>query len=416
MSDFKIAHVSDVHAGYKATRRVNSKGLNIREADGYVAFSRIITEIIDEDVDAVLIAGDIFHVPKPEVRTQVFVQKQLLRLWRARIPVYMLAGNHDTNDVKTDVAASKLLDDPWRKIFSHVEPYAVHEIGDGIHLHMVSHHMYSEQHETMKKVVPVDGAINIFSTHGSVIDPLTSLKLTTENSPREIIIPDSLFSYDWDYTMLGHIHERGWVGSKDESSDTEDTRIFYNGSIIRRGFSDSECALGRGWTLWSIDSSGNFTPSVRTIPQRPQIDFGVIDAADLKASEVTSKVLANLQETQSNGREFDVSSAPILRQRVVNLSPSKSAGIDRNAIETESGHSLSWNLETPVNVDSSVSKDSGNNQKSFENKDLIASYDRWAEESQTLKSVDEDMRETVQQQTRDFVEMGVQYTLDKESS
>ena len=265
----KIAHLSDIHAGYTATRHLNNQGINVREADGYVAFARIVTDCINHDVDLVVIAGDTFHTSTPSIRTIIFVQNQFRRLAAAGIPIYALAGNHDVDDIRANIAASRVLDDPLRGIHSHIEPYAVHEVFDGVHLHMVSHHMFMDQSQTLPNVKSVDGAINIFTTHGSVIDPILEMKLHTEQSPREIVIPDWLLAENnWDAIMLGHIHERGWVGSSDGRTDTASTGIFYNGSIIRRGFADKTCTLGRGWTLWTIQDDGTFTQDIKTIPQR----------------------------------------------------------------------------------------------------------------------------------------------------
>lgn len=251
---FKIAHLSDLHLGYKATNHLSSQGVNFREADGYLAFIKMVNQIIEEQVDAVIVAGDTFHTFKPEIRSLTFAQSQFQRFFKAGIPVYILAGNHDTNDIKADVAASKVLHDPARRIYSFAEPYEKMKIGDGIFLHLLSHHMYSEQSDTMKNLSPEKDAINILSTHGSIVDPLMKIRLHTEQSPREVVIPDFVFEdYPWDYTLLGHIHERGWAGSKlGSTKDSLGTKVYYNGSLIRRGFSDKESPLGRGWTLWTI--------------------------------------------------------------------------------------------------------------------------------------------------------------------
>src|SRR5690606_17148906 len=142
------------------------------------------TQIIEQEVDAVLVPGDTFHVPEPKIRDIVFAQNQFRRFDLAGIPVYILAGNHDALDISAEIAASRVLHDPLRKIYSHVEPYVHHELADGINVHMVSHHLYVDQAATMESIKPHEGAINIFSTHGSVIDPLMRIKLHTEQSPR----------------------------------------------------------------------------------------------------------------------------------------------------------------------------------------------------------------------------------------
>jgi len=409
---FKLGHLSDLHLGYKSTRRLTPDGINVREADGYRIFSQIIDQVIEREVDAVVVAGDIFHSPSPEVRAVVFAQEQFRRLADANILVYILAGNHDTNDIRADIAGSKILDDPFRKIYSHVEPYVVHEIGDGILLHMISHHMYSEQAETMKEVRPKDENINIFSTHGSCIDPLLKEKLHTDQSPREIVIPDFLLhDFEWDYMLLGHIHERGWVGSKDGKRDTLNKKIYYNGSTIRRGFSDKEVPLGRGWTLWNIDSSGKFTPEHVALPQRTQLDFPIIDAKTLNSQEVTDLVISNLKNTQTDGVNFVLDDAPMLRQRIINLSPAKYASLDLKNINTQSQHAMNWSIKV-INDVKEIEEIKNASTTLTDMGDVVTFYDNWVKSSEVYKDIDSKIQEKVKVRARDFVRSGQESTLD----
>lgn len=412
MTDFKIAHLSDLHLGYKSTRLTTAQGINLREADGYLAFATAVQEIIDAEVQAVVISGDIFHIPTPDVRAILFAQNSLRRFWKAGIPVYMLAGNHDTNDVKADIAASRLLHDPSRKIYSHVEPYISHELADGINLHLVSHHMYSEQADTMKLIKPKDG-INIFATHGSCIDPLLKEKLHTEQSPREIVIPDFLFDdYKWDYAFLGHIHERGWVGSRDGKSDTAKKKVYYNGSMVRRGFSDKECKLGRGWTLWTISSEGVFTPTHNTIAQRPQQDFPVIDAKKKTAKAISDEVVEHLKATQRGSGDFDAKIAPLLRQRIINLEPAKQAALDWNALNQHSRHAMLWQVKPITKAETEKQEATVGGVAAFDGTDVVKIYDEWVKTSDALAKADEAIKTTAQEQARKFVEAGQEVTLN----
>ena len=412
---YRLAHLSDWHAGYRSGHYKNSQDVNIREMDGYQTLARMVKDIINVGVDGVVIAGDIYHSPNPEIRSHIVVQNLLRKLWAAGISVYMLAGNHDTNDVKADIAASRILHDPWRNIYSHAEPYVRHEIADGIHLHLVSHHMYSEQSETMKQIKPIPGEINIFSTHGSCIDPLLEEKLKAESSPREIVIPDFLLKdNDWSYSLLGHIHERGWVGSGDGLTDTYGSQVYYNGSAIRRGFSDKPTPLGRGWTLWTISEDGVFEADPRTIPQRPQFDFDMLDASQLSTSELNEKILENLRASQGeNGTELDLSTAPILRQRVSNLTPSKRAGLDLKALDYESGHAFSWKIHPTWNIESPTPSANTEDDDS-EGLDILSTYDRWAENAEAIQQTDESIRKGVQKQAREFVSLGLEKSFEEE--
>lgn len=417
---FKLAHLSDIHAGYASGRLTNAQGINLREADGYIAFSNIITDVINCGVQAAVFGGDTFHSPNPEMRAIVFVQNQLRRLWEAGIKVYLLAGNHDISDRKADIAASRVLHDPWREIHSHVEPYFHHEIAPGINLHMVSHHMYSEQASTMSQIKPIPGEINIFSTHGSCIDPLLKEKLHTEQSPREIVIPDFLLQdIDWSYSLLGHIHERGWVGSKDGKTDTLKSKVYYNGSIIRRGFSDKEVKLGRGWTLWDIAPDGTFTPTPKQVAQRPQLDFKPIIADKLTSSQITEKIIENLKKSQTDGVNFDNRTAPLLRQKLFDVSPAKYAALDWKAINQQSSHAMMWGIKSSTTKEEDNKPDDGSilsTSKLTEAGDVVKLYDDWVDKSKSLKESNpgKEMKELIVNQARSFVKTGQEAILESE--
>ncbi|WP_034907879.1 metallophosphoesterase family protein [Eremococcus coleocola] len=66
----------------------------------YRAFERAIGRAIQEDLDFVLIAGDIYNADQPSIYAQHFFLKQVERLTKAGIPLVFCYGNHDY--LKTD--------------------------------------------------------------------------------------------------------------------------------------------------------------------------------------------------------------------------------------------------------------------------------------------------------------------------
>jgi DNA repair exonuclease SbcCD nuclease subunit len=89
----RLLHTSDVHLG--ATFKV--LGDRGREQHRQVrdTFARVIGLAIEERVDAVLIAGDLFDSVRA-ARVQIeFAADQLARLGTAGIPACVIAGNHD---------------------------------------------------------------------------------------------------------------------------------------------------------------------------------------------------------------------------------------------------------------------------------------------------------------------------------
>lgn len=413
--DFVIAHLSDLHLGYRSGRGETAEGVNWREQDGYNAFRRVVEQIIlDGTVDAVLVAGDVFHVPNPSNRAIFEAQSGYRRLARAGIPVYSLTGNHDVNDIRSDMPVTRLLDDPEHGIHSHCEPYVMHRIGDGIVLHMVSHHLYREQSGTWEQVKPVDGAVNIFTTHGSLIDPITKLALHTNQSPREVVIPDELLNNPaWSYRLLGHIHERGFVGSTDGRRDTAKTRTYYNGSLIRRGFSDGETVLQRGWTKWTVRTDGTLTPTFYVVSQRPQVDFPIIDATDLGSSEITGIVLDNLHSAfPEQGTTMET--APILRQRIINISPEKKRSLDNTAISEAAQPALIWSLTMRQNNDMDDDKGHAHLTTMNTTGTLTDTYDGWLNDAKAYTNLHDTIREQVATETKQFIKQGQDKVLDNE--
>lgn len=410
-----IAHLSDLHLGYSSSNcKLNPQGVRWREADGYMAWIREIKDIInDGTVDVVLIAGDVFHTPTPSILAVKQAQKGVRILANAGIPVVILTGNHDTSDVRSELAATALLNDPDHGVYSHYEPYATYDVNDDVRLHLISHHLYKEQASTWDKVKPTNGKINIFSTHGSMIDPLTKLAMHTDASPREVIIPDEIVNNPgWDYRLLGHIHERGFVGSSDDGkSDTSHLKTYYNGSLIRRGFSDGETPLGRGWTKWTVQPDGLLLPEFHTVAQRPQEDLPVINALDLSAADITDIAYDHV----SNAVE-DIKSpftAPILRQRVVNITPEKRKAVDQAMLRKLAAPALSWQLSMKTIQDEPADEDDVvSNSIDPSNGGVKKQFEDWLTNNDAYEKVNESIRDSVRASMENFIRMGQEAVLD----
>lgn len=415
-----IAHLSDLHLGYRSGSKMTSHGVNWREMDGYMAFHRVVNQIIkDGTIDVVLIAGDVFHTPQPSIMTIYMAQKEIRRLSEAGMRVYILTGNHDVSDVKTEMAATAVLNDPDKNIWAHWEPYVRHEIAPGVLLHMVSHHLYQDQGRTWDAMRPEPGAINIFTAHGSIVDPITKLQLHTEGAPREIVIPDEIVEgRDWTARLLGHIHERGFVGSKDGVHDTAGLKTYYNGSLIRRGFSDADDALGRGWTKWTVMPDGTLIPEFHKIAQRPQVAFPVIDAEDMSASDVTDLVMDNLKSSIADDDSDDEdaskrwSKAPILGQKIINITPEKKRALDTKAINKEASKALAWSFSIKSHQDEG--KTSEKLGQPVAGGSLDEQFSNWLKDSDEYNRLHKSIKEKVADETMRFIKLSEDEVLDHE--
>lgn len=94
----KIAHLADLHLGYRAYHRATPRGVNVREADVAAAFHQAIAEIIAIRPELVLVAGDVFHTVRPSnsAIADAFRQFSVLTARLPGVPVVVIAGNHDS--------------------------------------------------------------------------------------------------------------------------------------------------------------------------------------------------------------------------------------------------------------------------------------------------------------------------------
>jgi len=94
----KLAHLADLHLGFRQFERQTPRGGNQREADVADAFRRAVDDLITQRPDLILVAGDVFHSIRPTNPAILFLFRQLQRLRAAlpESPIVMIAGNHDT--------------------------------------------------------------------------------------------------------------------------------------------------------------------------------------------------------------------------------------------------------------------------------------------------------------------------------
>ena len=112
----RFAHLSDSHLGARQF------GLLERETDFYDVFAKNIDKIIEKDVDFVIHSGDLFDNNRPSTEALLAFQKALLRLNEAKIPIYAIAGNHDSILRKGALPPQVLFKDIGLKLISDQNP------------------------------------------------------------------------------------------------------------------------------------------------------------------------------------------------------------------------------------------------------------------------------------------------------
>src|SRR3954469_20651456 len=94
----RLVHLADLHLGFRQYPRLAPGGQNPREADVAQTFRRTIDRVIALKPYLVVVAGDVFHFPRPTNSAILLAFNEFSRLTRAlpTTPVVVVAGNHDT--------------------------------------------------------------------------------------------------------------------------------------------------------------------------------------------------------------------------------------------------------------------------------------------------------------------------------
>jgi len=97
---FKFIHCSDLHidSPFKGFSSVEHSLVEILRQSTYQAFQNIVELALKEEVEAVLIAGDIYDGAEKSLEAQLKFRRGLQKLSDAEIDTFIVHGNHDPLD------------------------------------------------------------------------------------------------------------------------------------------------------------------------------------------------------------------------------------------------------------------------------------------------------------------------------
>lgn len=386
-SSYKIAHFSDTHLGYSARCRSNEKGVNIRLFDGLKGLKATVSDILEEEVDAVVHGGDLFHRSAPGVGEIAVARRQLERFAAAGIPFMGATGNHDFATDRGKSPATAAVHDPDRNIHMVTGSVQTFSPIDGLNIQVVSHAGLIGINRATPQ--PIEGETSILVTHGAAQVPGSEV-FTCVDSPGEAVIGFDILNQDWAVSLLGHYHKRGPLPS---FSDGKTGQAWYAGSLLRRGFSDPPG--GRGWLLVEVDTDGSVTITPRNVAQREQHDLPTIDASNMTGPDVEEQIRHNLDQ-------IDLSKEPIIRQRVINCPVSVRRGVDTHSLKKLTENALVWQLEffrppmMEIIIEEGDQQESSNSLSTASGADLTTSWGQWFPEYAEHNSMPQHVRERVQ--------------------
>lgn len=199
MSSFRFIHAADLHLGSPF------QGLSVKDADIAArfadatrqAFAGLVQKAVDDAVDFVIIAGDIYDGDWKDSTTGLFFNREIARLDRAGIPTYILKGNHDADSVisRTISLPASVNEFPTRKPATFkIDALKVALHGQGFA------ERSAKENLAQSYPSPEPGWFNIGVLHTS----LTGRPPHANYAPCSL---EDLAARGYDYWALGHVHE-----------------------------------------------------------------------------------------------------------------------------------------------------------------------------------------------------------------
>ncbi len=254
----KVLHTSDWHLGQKL------RG-NIRDTEHQFVLDWLIETIIQEEIDLLLVAGDIFDVMNPPNSSRKLYYQFLAKLLKTPCRhIVIIGGNHDApsmlnapkelletlnihvigaatsfvedeiivlkhnNEVEAVIAGVPFLrDQDLRKSVAGEDDLSIHEkIQKGIYQHYSAIGKYCEQYQDLR--IPIIATGHLYAS---------AAKTSGENQDNIYMggidnISADQFSDVFDYVALGHIHTAQPVAKH--------RHVRYSGSIIPLSFTEIE--------------------------------------------------------------------------------------------------------------------------------------------------------------------------------
>ena len=197
---FTFLHAADIHLDSPLKNLATHEGAPVEVIRGAArrAFDNLIQLAISEEVDLLLLAGDLYDGNWKDYNTGLFFIERMRRLRQAGIRVFLVSGNHDAASKITK--ALRLPDNVVH--FSSRSPQTIQLDDLDVAIHGQSYKRGAvNENLALQYPAPVPDLFNIGLLH-------TCLSGRPGHEPYAPCTRDDLINKEYDYWALGHIHQR----------------------------------------------------------------------------------------------------------------------------------------------------------------------------------------------------------------
>jgi len=329
----KLAHLADLHLGFRQYDRQTPRGGNQREADVAEAFRRAVDDLLVQRPDLIVFAGDIFHSVRPTNPAILFLFQQLhrLRTGLPDAPIVMIAGEHDT---PRSVETGTIL-----RLYEALGVEVVVDRASYLTFAKLDCSVFAAPHQAVVQperpaLRPQRGTTcNVLLLHGQL--PGLGEQRGTAEYGGALINQHDLAPAQWDYVALGHYHVAQQVAAN----------AWYSGSLEyvtpnpwgQLQDEEEQGRRGKGYLLVELPGARvTFRPIA---PARRHFELSAIDGHGLSARELDQHIAAAV------GAAKPPIDDQVVRLLVWNVARATARDLDHAAIRQYKARALNFHLD-----------------------------------------------------------------------
>lgn len=298
-------HASDIHLGvsFKGLRAISTSWANRLVSAIGESYDRLVDAAINEEVDFVIISGDIFDSNQISYADYLHFLNGLDRLDEKGILVYVCTGNHDPYAAWQQEFSSMPAN---TTIFSSDKPSFSVYMRDGVPLAVLGGRSYHTQTWPQDKdiaegITRQTAEIETKTTPPFVIGVIhTGLNIDKSQAPTD---PKKLLAAGLDYWALGHIHERQTLPANNPS-------VVFPGCIQGRSINETG---EKGVYKVTLKENGSnqleFISTASVVWQQIDLDVSLCSSI----TEIGERIVHEMVETTTSAHCEEVCSRVTLR-------------------------------------------------------------------------------------------------------